>query len=196
MNVNPDGLEFFEGDHLYSYDGDHRPSVTQILDPYSGLQWADPDQLAAAAEFGNHVHQACHLWNVGALDYEATCTENAILAEYLNGWIRFCEESNLVPIYSEARVHHERLKYAGTLDVIGRFYHKQRAVLIDIKTGASLPRTVGPQTAAYTEAVGERLPRYCCLLTPNGYSLTPLTDPRDFSIFKAALVLHNWQNGR
>ena len=58
-----------------------------------------------------------------------------------------------------------------------------------------MPRTVGPQTAAYNAALGLRMPRYCCLLGPGTYKLNELKDPRDFDIFKAALTLYRWRTG-
>ncbi len=189
-------LEFFEDEHIYLYGGQQVPSVTQILEPYTGLEWVDQATLEAAQAFGTHVHQACHLYNIGQLDYDelAGDDDNQGVRAYLDGWIKFCQESGFVSLEAERQVFHERLRYAGTVDTVGLFPHKRKRVQIDIKTGASMPKTVGPQTAAYNEARGERIPRYCCLLTPGGYSLNPLTDPGDFAIFKAALTLHRWRN--
>ena len=196
MTRTPEGLQFYPEEHLYFYDGLHVPSVTQVLEPYTGLQWADPDALKAAQEFGTHVHEACHLYDIGTLDYDAMLADepNGSVLSYLHGWIQFVESSGFVVLESEEMVYNERLKYAGTFDRIGMFPDKKRKVQIDIKTGASMPRTVGPQTAAYNEAMGERFPRYCCLLTPDNFSLHPLTDPADFSIFRAALTLHRWRH--
>jgi hypothetical protein len=187
-------LKFYEEDHIYEYEGSLVPSVTTILQPYSGLEFVDKERLEVAAQFGTNVHTACHLWNIGQLDYDAlSCDEdNQALKAYVDGWIKFCEESGYTIIQSEVMIYHEKLRYAGTLDNIGCFPKSKRNVLIDIKTGSSIPHTVGPQTAAYNEAIGERLQRHCCQLIPGGYKLIPLRDPNDFSIFKAALTLHNW----
>lgn len=195
VDVSKDGrLKFYEGDHIYELDGVMVPSVTQILDPYSGLEFADPEALAIAQEFGTHVHDACHLWNIGELDYEALCEDedNKALLSYLEGWIMFCEKTGFRASESELMVYHDKLKYAGKSDNLGRFSERGDDTLVDIKTGSSIPKTVGPQTAAYTEALGKRLKRLCVLLKPNNYSVKQLTDPNDFSIFKAALTLHRW----
>ncbi len=72
--------------------------------------------------------------------------------------------------------------------------------MIDIKTGSGVPKTVGPQTAAYNEAwhamTGQpRMQRSCVHLMPNSYSVKPLREPDDWDIFKAALLLHKWKQG-
>lgn len=185
-------LEFDAALHEYHKDGRKLPSVTQVLEPYYGLEFVDWDKLKAAQEFGTHVHEACHLLNIGELNRMSLSSS---VKAYVHGWERFLDESGLVVIESESRVCHDKMGYAGTLDVIGAFPEKTNQVLIDIKTGASAPKTVGPQTAAYNEARGKRIPRYCCLLMPHAYNLIPLTDVRDFDIFKAALTLHRWRTG-
>ena len=186
------GLEFDAGAHQYRLDGIKVPSVTQVLEPYYGLEFVDWEKLKAAQEFGTHVHEACHLLNIGQLDRDSI---SGAVKAYVHGWERFLDESGLVVIESEARVAHRKMGYAGTLDVIGQFPDKPRQVMIDIKTGATMPKTVGPQTAAYNEARGKRIPRFCCLLEPHAYNLVPLTDVRDFDIFKAALTLYRWRTG-
>lgn len=193
------GLSFEPGDHIYRYRGARIPSVTGILEPYSGLEFVDPDHLAMLAEFGNHVHQAVHLWNIGDLDES---TLDPALLPYLNGWRQYLDDTRAEIIASEMRVFSPTMRYAGTLDSILRIKKSDR--LVDLKTGAAIPRTVGPQTAAYDharrEAVGGRLMKRGCLrLTGKddgiGYTYHPLNDPRDFEVFKAALSLHRWQHG-
>jgi len=186
-------LEFLSASHEYRFQGRKLPSVTTVLRPYyDGLEHMDPDKLAMLALFGTHVHQTCHLFNIGMLDRDSL---TPAIDSYLAGWEKCLDESGLVVLESETRVLNEELGYAGTLDVIGMFPKQKREVVIDIKTGTYVPRTVGPQTAAYNAARGKRVARYCCLLQPNAYKLVPLDDPRDFDIFKAALTLHRWSTG-
>ncbi len=111
------GLAFDEPSHSYTFRGEPVPGVTTILEPWNGLEFVDPHTLEAAAEFGNHVHLACHLHNIGDLDRSSL---DPLVAEYLVGWERFLDECNAVVIYSESKVVHPRLKYAGTLDTICR----------------------------------------------------------------------------
>lgn len=173
------------------------PGVTSALEPFNDLAGIDPDVLRAAAEFGTHVHQAIDMLNRGELN-RLSLTQ--AVEAYVVGWEYFLEDSGFVVVESEARVYHPKLGYAGTLDVIGNFPDHKELCLMDIKTSATVPRTVGPQTAAYSEAYAierrrRRLRRYCCHVGPNKYNLIPLVDVRDFDIFKAALTLHKWQTG-
>lgn len=186
-------LKFDPAIHEYRLGGRILPSVTQVLEPYYGLEFVDRVRLEAAQLFGSAVHEACHLVNLDLLDHD---TLGTWVSAYTRGWERFLEESGFVVLASEQRVLHRKLGYAGTLDTVGMFPDKKKEVIIDIKTGASAPITVGPQTAAYNEARGRRVPRFCCLLQPHAYNLIPLTDIRDFDIFKCALTLHRWRTGQ
>lgn len=193
MNSTARGLEFDEATHTYRLDGVRAPSVTQVLDPYSGLEHVDPAVLKAAAEFGNHVHLACHYFNEGTLNRAAL---DPPLVPYVNAWERFLNETGAVVIASECRVFSRRHGFAGTLD--SRVAWGRRNRLIDIKSTTGVPRTVGPQTAGYAEAwhemTGERMrDRYCIQLRGDGtYRSHKLEDPRDWEIFKACLVVHQW----
>ena len=193
----PEGLKFDPGSHTYTLDGQPLPSVTSVLEPFSGLRFVDPQVLEAAALFGTHVHEAVDLYNRGELDEAWLIEESPLVHAHLEGWKRFLSESAAVVVASEQKVCHPKLQYAGTLDSILNVSKTNR--LYDIKTGASVPETVGPQCAAYNRAyremTGERLMKcYCVHLEPNKYTVHPLNDPRDWDVFKAALTLHRWTN--
>lgn len=191
------GLAFDPGAHVYHYDKIKVPGVTRVLERWNGLEHVDPDRLAMLADFGRHVHEAIHLYNVDELDLKSL---TPAIESYLAGWCRFLHESGFVVVLSEERVYHPKMGYAGTLDSIGNFPKHKELALVDVKTGISMPKGVGPQTAAYGEAyaVGNktrRPRRYCVLVGPGIYQLVPLTDVRDFDIFKAALTIHRWETG-
>lgn len=188
------GLRFDAAAHTYYHGARQIPGVTSVLQPYyEGLEFVDWQRLKQLADFGNHVHEACHLDNIDELDEGSI---DPAVAPYLAGWRKFKREAQFIVSQSELRVHHEALGYAGTLDNVGWFPGKKPApAIVDIKTGAAMPKTVGPQTAAYNAALGLRMPRYCCLLGPGTYNLVELKDPRDFDIFKAALTLYRWRTG-
>jgi hypothetical protein len=189
------GLTFDEASHTYRVDGRRWPSVTQVLDRYSGLEHVDAEVLRRAAEFGTHVHAACHLYNEERLDWDRL---DPALLGHVRGWQRFLEETGAVVLSSECKVLSRRHGFCGTLDARAVWGRERGARLIDIKSTNGLPITTGPQTAGYLEAwhemTGERMRyRYCCHLTGNGeYRLHPLKDPRDWERFKAALVVHQW----
>lgn len=187
-------LLFDEAAHRYELGGVRLPSVTEVLDPYTGLDYVNRDALEAARLLGTHVHQAVHMHNTGTLEH---CPER--IRPYLDGWIAFLEESGAVVLASELRLHSPTHRYAGTCDSI--LHWKDRDCLVDVKSGSVVPRTVGPQTAAYVSAYNElhraRLKtRYCIHLTGDGrYKVHSLTKATDWSIFLSALNLYRWHKG-
>ena len=198
MAIRADDLVFEPGEHIYHYRGVKTPGVTGVLEPWNGLQFVDPQILAAAAQFGTHVHDACDLFNRDELDEDDLAECSPLVWEHLQGWKLFLEYSGAVVVESELRVVSAKHGYAGTLDSICALQKTNR--IYDIKTGAAVPKTVGPQVAAYNQAyremTGRRLmKRYCVHLKANAYSVHPLQNPRDWDIFKAALTLHRWQTG-
>jgi len=188
-------IVFDEARHEYLVGGRRVPSVTQVLSILQDFGAVPADVLAAAAEFGTHVHQACALDNSGALD-EASL--DPALAPYLTQWRRFLTESGATVLASELRVFHGGLHYAGTLDVLAE-WRGQRCI-IAIKTG-QVPRTVGAQTEAYrmayqSQECGE-IPRrrYCVQIMAEAYKVHPLTDPADWSLFQSCLNVWRFRNG-
>jgi hypothetical protein len=190
-------LEFDEPTHSYKLDGRPVPGVTSVLDPLQKLDDIPPDVLAAAAEFGQHVHQACHLHNLDDLDWQSL---DPRLALYVEGYRNFLADTGFQVIHSEKRVASKRCQYAGTLDLFGLL--QRRPSMIDIKSTAALPRIVGPQTAAYSEALtettGEKAARrYCLHLGPHlgarAYKLVEQKNPQDFTVFVSALNIYRWR---
>jgi hypothetical protein len=196
-------LQFDEATHTYTVDGEKWPSVTQILDPLLELDGIPRAALEAAAQFGHHCHQATDLWDKGVLDEDAL---DPHLRPYLEAWKSCLSETGMVVLASELRVHHRLLNVAGTLDKLVRWQkHKQlvpaRRYILDIKTSAEVPWTVGMQTAGYRELyldeyglvdpeTGEPLAttRLCCHLKPEGvYKLHVLDDSRDRNDFISAV---------
>lgn len=184
---------FDEALHEYRIDGRVVPSVTQCLRYIDSFDGVPADVLEAAREFGSHVHAACDLDNRGALDEESL---DPHLAEYLAGWRKFLHESKGRVVQSEQIVFSPRLLYAGTLDAVVNI--NGRDTLVDIKSGA-IPRSVGPQTAAYAEALrettGQKISaRLCVQLLANDYRTKPLKDPADWSVFVSCLNLTKWES--
>lgn len=188
-------LAFNAESHEYSVGGERWPGVTEVLDPINELDGIPRDVLAAAAEFGSHVHQACDLSNRGVLDRAAL---DPALAPYLAAWEKFLVDTGAVVMHSELRVQNKTLKYAGTLDAVIRW--RNATHIADIKTSAAVPRTVGPQTAAYRAAYlqthGECSPvRYCVHLRADAtFRLHKLANPADLSMFVSCLNIYRWRN--
>lgn len=188
INFDPDA-------HRYTVGGNEVPHVTGILKPLEDFSHVNAQVLKAAAEFGQHVHECCHLFDVGALD-EAALDHK--LAPYLAGWKQFLEETGAVVLESEVLVASSKYRYAGTLDKV--LFWKNRRSLVDLKATAQIPKvTVGVQTSAYAQAYLETYGRsmmggrYCVQLEADGYQLQPCKNTMDFDVFLSALNIYNWR---
>lgn len=180
-------------DHAYWIDEQPVPSVTQVLSILNDWSGVPPATLEAAADFGRNAHEACHLDNLGLLDEAAL---DPALTPYLAGWRKFLADSGAVVIDSELIVASTVFRYAGKLDTVVEW--RDARCLIDVKTGA-VPRTVGPQTAAYARAYNEPgyrqiRRRYCVQLLPNDYRTTHLKDPADWPLFMSCLNVWRFRN--
>lgn len=184
-------LELDKETHVYRVDGRVVPGVTEVLRPLQDFDHVQAGVLAAAADFGQNVHEAVNLLNRGELDFD---TLDLALVPYVQSWQGFLEASGAVILASEQAVYSKTYGFAGTLDAVA--FWKGDAI-IDVKSTAAVPRTVGPQTAAYKEARGnKKARRYCVHLQADGSPgrAHELKDPADFSIFLSALNIWKWQH--
>lgn len=190
-------LAFDSDSHTYALNGRRVPSVTEVLEPLQIFDGIPPDVLEAARIFGSHVAIACDMHNRGVLDWDSM---DAFLASYIRGYLKFLAETSFVILASEERVGSLKFGYAGTLDLRGIMNRK--LWIVDSKSTAVLPRTVGPQTSAYLAAFNEMTSekytnRACLHLKPDGYSFVPLEDKgkriADFSLFVSQLNVYRWR---
>lgn len=191
-----DGLQFDAELHRYMLDGRRLPSVTEILHPVTEHEYCGVDRevMDRAAALGKAVHRLVELDIAGTLDEDAL---DDSLRPYLSQWRQFLAQSGFLAIHSERRVHSARYGYAGTLDLAGTLNGTH--AVIDAKRTAAVPRSAGPQTAAYRHALAELYDgewqvadRYALHLTPERWRLVPQKDPNDLRVFLAALTLHNY----
>ena len=118
----------------------------------------------------------------------------------MQGFRNFLEDRKAVVILSECRVASRRLGVAGTFDTAIRY--ERADSLLDVKTSATVPRIVGPQTSGYKELAAEDLglklkKRFCLHLNPGhprGYKFIALNNAADFSIFVSALNCWRFMN--
>lgn len=189
-------LRFDAATHTYTLGTIRLPSVTKALEVLEDFSHVDREAWERARIRGQHVHSAIALMLNDELDWGSLDSE---LVPYVKGAERFLADSELTVISHELRLHHSQLGYAGTLDLLGEW--KFKLSLFDWKSGL-VPRTVGPQTAAYGEAYKDsrRLRvqrRYCVQLNPElplGYKVHELDKANDFSTFCAALTVHRFRN--
>lgn len=192
-------LTLDEASHTYRMGAQVVPGVTQVLDAaLQEYQHVATHVLEIAADFGRNVHAACDLYDRAELDWN---TLDMRLAPYVTAWARFLDESGVTIIASELRVYHPRQRYAGTLDALGVFPRRRRPSVIDRKTTAVIPKSVGPQTAAYREARAAQgfelgTDRYCVHLRSDAsYKLLKLAAPGDYPLFLSCLNVWRFKNG-
>lgn len=175
-------IEFDPDLHVYRVNGETWPSVTTVLSMITDFDGIPREHVEAAGRFGTEVHNACHAINIGA--QLAAMGERT--AAYVGQYRRFLRESRIKVTHSEERVANRRLRYCGTLDLRGVL--NGRPGVIDIKTSAVVPKTVGPQVTAYDDCLDPPTRnRWCLHLTANDYKLIPLKHPDDRANFLAAL---------
>ena len=184
-------LTFDADTHTYRLNGTVVPSVTQVIDEQLNDWTGVPlDALEAARVFGSHVHEACHLLVRGELDWASL---DPALVPYLEGAQNFLDQSGITIIASELALASPTLRFAGTTDLRGIL--RDSISTLDWKSTSVMPRSVGPQTAAYDHLYieqngGKPTKRYCVQLNPalpNGYKLHPLKNTADWHIFLSAL---------
>lgn len=193
-------LTFEPESHTYRIGGIVVPSVTQVIDDQlNDWEGVPLDAMEAARIFGAHVHEACHLMVRDELDWDSLDPE---LFPYVDAARRFIDESGITIIESETRMCDPGLMIAGTEDIWGII--RDDYWLLDWKTPLQFPRSVGPQTAAYSHLRGKSRPtprapgkrnkpphrRGCVQLNPklckNGYKLTECKDSTDWHYFLSA----------
>lgn len=182
-------LTFDEASHTYRFDGQVVPGVTSILAPLSNFDRVPKHVLDAASEFGTAVHLACELDDLGTLDESAL---DPALLPYVQGWRKFSAEHAVQWEFIESPVYHTAMRYAGTLDRFGLVVGD--LTVVDIKSSVQLYPSVGPQLAAYANALGVGgVKRMAVQLKADGtYVAKPYTDPTDWPVFASLLTLRNW----
>lgn len=187
-------LEFNEELHEYRYNGEIVQSVTQILKPISGYDGIPEWKLEQAAERGRKVHLATELYDGDDLDMDSISPD---ILPYVEAWIRFRQSTDYEVVLMETQVYSEKYGYAGTLDRL--LQKKNDYYLADIKSTYDHQPTVGPQTAAYQQALEEQLGikikgRLSLRVKRDGKSeVVPLKSRNDLPIFLNCLKIAKWR---
>jgi hypothetical protein len=183
-------LAFYESTHEYRLDGVIKPGATQVLEDVglSDYSRIPVDQLAAAQERGDRVHEITRLWDISDLDETSL---NDFGRRYLDSWVKF--RAHYLPTVSKFDLVESPLasllyQYAGRPDRVVR-----GLCVLDIKSGADCP-SARYQLAAYEQLWKEelepkdRLERWVVYLSPDGEEgrLVRCKDKTDWSIFMSA----------
>lgn len=191
-------LAFEAATHTYRLEGRPVPSVTQIIEEQlDDWSMVPPEVRANAMKRGQLVHEAVALLVRDDLDW-ASLDES--IEPFVAGARNFLLDTGVVPLTSETAVANT-LGYAGTPDLVAIW--RDATGLFDFKSG-SVPRSAGPQTAAYVAAYksthGVQIKkRYAVQLNPSlprGYKVCALTNPADWSVFLSAFNCWSFRHGR
>lgn len=181
-------LTFDEQAHVYKWNDQVVPSVTQILKHRGFIddRWFTEE----SRQRGTSVHVACHYLDEEDLDWE---TVDPKIIPYIDAYKKFKEDTGFIPIKIEEMLFNKHCFYAGTLDRVGLItIPKQKEVLIDFKTG-SVESWVGLQLAGYNLCLKQRLPRYALQLKNDGtYRLRHFDDPSDHDMFQYQASTYHW----
>lgn len=182
--------------HRYFIDERRVPSVTEVLEPLQIWDGVPLDVLEAARIFGQRVHEACHLMLHDILVWNTLAPE---LVPYVMAARKAIADLGIKVLASEHRMCDPALAFAGTLDILGVM--KRFTCVFDWKSSVTMPRTAGPQTAAYNHLYQRNMgqvrgmKRFGILLRPDGdYRLSAFDDERDWTMFVSALNLWHWRN--
>ncbi len=195
--------DFAEDTHVYTFNGQRYPSVTQILGGL-GLTPRYPEDRGQR-EFGKAAHRAVESAAWGRLDRAGT---SKVLLPYVDGFCEKADEYKIVPIYTEVRGVHLAEGFAGMVDLFCTIFGGEPAIF-DYKTGG-VPRAVELQTAGYGElmfAIDRCQPdpllarkymprRFSMQLLPGRAIVKEYRDPYDYVAFIGAVRLFKWQEER
>lgn len=197
MNAPASRIQFIEEGHVYLLDGNPVPSVTEIIKPLVDMSRVPQDVLEYKRSLGKAVHKAIELdESTEGLDYESLDQE---ALPFFSAWLRFKEESGFRALLCEQVVWSAKLRYAGTLDVLGTrtagtTYTADE--LLDCKCVWTMGAATGPQTAGYAlalhESHGIRVKKRggVQLLRDGSYRYFPYGDLSDEQVFKACLSIN------
>jgi hypothetical protein len=117
-----------------------------------------PDVLEYAAKRGQKIHRYCERIVKGEIGWDDIDDDEC--RPYVMSYRKFVADTGWKPIASEMVVVSKRYRYAGTMDMIGRFtklsVSSEQVFVLDLKATASLSAVTRVQTAGYAIAMGEQ----------------------------------------
>lgn len=189
-------LTFEKENHIYRWNGQAVPSVSEIIRPIIQYSGSIPDGvLEAAADRGHEIHQACEDIDKGEF-YDPK--EHDSYVEAYQEWKRSLECSF---VQIESPLYSEFYGYAGTPDRIAMI--KDRPVVIDIKSTVKIEKHSLVQLTAYSELFREfaklksKPDGYILQLKKNGsFKFEKVSDLTKFwNVFLSCLNIHKFNKG-
>lgn len=124
------------------------PRVTEILKPFTGIEFVPKDILASSAARGTKVHAICAGIAKGAWVPHSSIDEE--LLGYVKSFERWADAQVKNFQIIETRYEHEDLGFTGQVDFVVTGFD-EHLYLVDIKTSAKPRKTYPLQLAAYRE---------------------------------------------
>lgn len=140
-------IEFDEPSHTYRLDGKILPSVSQVLKAGNLMPEFYKTLDPWYAQRGTAVHLACHLSDIGELDF---ATVDPQISEFWDAWLKFKQEFDVKVLESEVIVHDK--EFAGTFDKIVKMFGA--VWLLDLKC-STFQSFHSVQTMAYAQLKGD-----------------------------------------
>jgi hypothetical protein len=199
--------------YLAARPQDLYPRVSTVLESakISDFSFANADIMRRAANFGSAVHMLTELHDEGKDLAKYKISDE--LLPYFNAYLQFKEDFRFDVKFIEKAFISQRYGYGCRIDRIGETTVKKwrtpskATTIVDIKTSTALHPAAGVQVAANLIAYNENhkkidapraTRRIVVLLTGDGSYMVPensFYSKNDFSVFYAALVLHQWNGG-
>lgn len=139
--------------HTYFLGNEILPSVSEIIRPLTNYDNVPIERLKNGQEYGTAVHRAIELWLKDDLD--ETTLDKALkkpLDAFVNWYTSFIEAHGK-PVATEQRFYHQKLKYAGTPDLVFE------ECIVDFKTRKFNKVTDVVQLSAYEKLVSDFPPK-------------------------------------
>lgn len=194
-------IEFNEERHEYRLDGAVVPSVTEIIKPLSDFSNVPEEQREFKRQIGKALDAAITLYERQDLDFD-TLDEQVL--PFFEAWLAFKKDTGFRVILNQVIVFSRKLRFAGTLDILGTRTpdSPNPDELIDTKCVWTMDPATGVQTAGYGiacfESLGIRLKKRggVQLLRDGTYRYHQYTHPNDENVFKACLAILAWKGIR
>lgn len=193
-----EGITYDDGKHEYRIDGSVVPSVTQLLEPVRGEMGGTDSQREYKRQIGKALDAAIQLSERQELDYSTLAPE---VLPFFEAWLAFKRDTGFRPMLLQTVVYSRKLRYAGTLDMLGTRVPDSLNPneLIDTKCTWAMEPATAIQTAGYAIAAHEShgirvLKRAGLQLLRDGkYKYHPFNGQLDENVFKACLAIHTWR---
>ena len=166
----------------HTLNGNHIPSVSQVIAPLTDFSGIPPDVLARKCELGIEFHEAIRLYLLNDLSFASLDPD---IVAPMKTFIKWAKSQNLDGI-CEAPIHHKTLKFCGKPDLI------TETAIFDWKLRPYKPLTDILQLEAYKHMLppGKRDRWTVCFDLEGNMKMHKAQHPKAWGIFRCMLERH------